>query len=101
MYVRDTVFEIFYLRQAICLSRNLCIRYLKSGEFCDLSIISKWEKIELRLFFCTSAILGKFKHRDTGKMDTLNRKIASVTPSYVPEVISGHERSPSVFFINF
>ena len=54
------------------------------------SIMSHLEKIEMSLFW-TSANLGTLKHNDTGKLDTLNTKITSVTPPYVPEVISGHQ----------
>ena len=32
-----------------------------------------------------------------GKIDILNRKIATVTPRYVPEVISGNEQNLTVF----
>ena len=35
--------------------------------------------------------------RATNQHDTLNQKIAPVTPPYVPEVISGHEAYPIAF----
>ena len=45
-----------------------------------------------RAYFWTETIKNTLKHRVTGKIDLLNRKIATV-----PEVISCHERSPAVF----
>ena len=81
-----------------CISRIFDICDLRSGQFCDLSIISQWEKIEMRLFW-TNIVQNALKHRFIGKHDTLNRKNAPVTPLCAPEVISGHERSPAVFWL--
>ena len=53
----------------------------------------------MRLFFRTSAILDTLKHHDTGKLDTLNRKIASVilmSPKS-SQVIKGPQQ---FFFVN-
>ena len=51
----------------------------------------------MRLFW-TNFVLHPLKHRSIGKHDTLNRKIAPVTPVCAPEVILGHKRSSAVFF---
>ena len=75
------------------ISLNFYIGDLRSGEFkVDLSIISHWEKIRRRLFW-TNTILNIFKHRATGKLDTLKRKIATTEPSLCPR---GHLRYLSV-----
>ena len=50
------------------------------------------EKIERRLLW-TKTIRSNLKHRVTGRLDTVNRKIAAS----VPKVTSGHDRSPVVF----
>ena len=73
---------------------NICD--LRSGQFCDCSIIRQWEKIEMRLFW-TNVDLHPLKHRFIGKNDTLNRKIAPVTSLCAPEVISDHEGYSAVF----
>ena len=79
------------------MSRNFYIGDLRSDQFCDLCIISQREKNDRRLIW-NETIPNNLKHRDTGKLDTLNRKIAtSDTDPHVSEVISGHERSPAVF----
>ena len=77
-------------------SRNFDIGDPRSGQFCDFSIISQWEKIEMLLFW-TKTIWNTLKHRFIGRVDTLNRNIATSDPSSCHKVISGHERSPAVF----
>ena len=79
-----------------CKSQHFDIGGIRSGQFCDRSIISEWEKIEKRLFW-TKTILSTLKQRVTGRIDTQNRKIVTSDPLYDPKVISGHERSPAVF----
>ena len=61
------------------ISRNFDIGDLESGQFCDLSSISQWEKNE-RLLFCTKAIQNTLKHRVTGRIDTLSRNIVTGDP---------------------
>ena len=75
---------------------NFDIGGLTSDKFCDLSIISKWEKNERRLF-CTKIIQNTLKHRATGRIDFLSRNIVTGVPCHVAKVISGHGRSPAVF----
>ena len=55
------------------------------GLFCDLPITSQWEKIDRRLLGRQS--FETLKHRVTGRLYNLNRKIATV-----PEA-RGHFRS--------
>ena len=62
------------------ISQNFDIGVLRSGKFCDLSFVSHWEKIEKRLLW-TKAILNTLKHQFTGRIETLNRKIAISDPS--------------------
>ena len=62
------------------ISRDFDIGDPRSGQFCDLSIKSQWEKIERR-FFCTKTIQNTLKHRVTGKLNTLNQNIATGDPS--------------------
>ena len=71
------------------LSRNFYIRDLRSSQFCDLSIISQWEKNERRLF-CTKTIQNTLKHRVTGIIDTLSRNIVTGDPLSCRQ---GHFRS--------
>ena len=72
-----------------CISPNFDIGDQRSGQFCDLSIKCQWEKIEKRLFW-TKTVLNTLKHHVTGKIDTLNWKIATIDPSSWPQ---GHFRS--------
>ena len=44
-----------------------------------------------------TALVNTLNLRATNQYDTLNQKIAPVTPPYVPEVISGHETYPIAF----
>ena len=76
-------FLIYYLISDIlsikCTSKNFSTGDQTSGQFCDHSIISQWEKIERRLFW-TKTILNTLKHRVTSnktRRDTLNQKIAT------------------------
>ena len=62
------------------ISRNFDTRDLRSGQFCNLSIISQWEKNERRLF-CTKTIQNTLKHRVKGIIDTLSRNIVTGDPS--------------------
>ena len=78
-----------------CISQNFHIGDSRSGKFCNLYIISKWEKIERRLFW-TKTIRNALKHWITGRLDTLSRNIAN-PPYIITKVISGHKRSPAVF----
>ena len=50
----------------------------------------------MRLFL-TKTILNTLQHRVTGRIDTLNRKIATSDPPHDPKFTSGHERPPAVF----
>ena len=68
--------------------RNFDIGDLRSGQFCDLSIISQWEK-NVRLF-CTKTIQNTLKHRVTGRIDFLSRNIVTGDPSSSRQ---GHFRS--------
>ena len=77
-----------------CIAHNFDIDDLRSSQFCDPSIISQCEKIEKHLF-CTKPILNILKHRFTGKIYTLTKKLHPVTLSHDHKVISGHERSPA------
>ena len=67
-----------------CISGNFDIDNIRSGQFCDLSIISQWEKIEWRLFR-TKTIHNTLNHLvgDIGMyvLDTLSRNIATSDPS--------------------
>ena len=71
---------------------NIVIGHLRSCQFCDLSSLHyksiKWEKTENHLFW-TKTILNTLKHRATGKIDTLNRKVAT---SDLPSWPQGHFR---------
>ena len=58
------------------LSQNWDIGDLRSGQICALSIIKQWQKNEGWLFW-TKNSLNTLKHRLTGKIDTLNRKIVT------------------------
>ena len=57
----------------------------RSGQFCDLSIISQWKKIERM-----KIIRNTLKHRLTGRIDTTNRNIAASDSSSCRQ---GHLRS--------
>ena len=72
-----------------CISQNFDIGDLRSGQFCDLSIISQWEKNERRLFW-TKTVQNTLKHRFTGRLDTLSRNIVTGDPSSCRQ---GHFRS--------
>ena len=72
-----------------CLSQNFDIGDLRSGQFCDLSIISQWEKNGRRLFW-KKTIGNTLKHRVTGRLDTLCRNIVIDDPSSCGQ---GHFRS--------
>ena len=72
-----------------CISQNFNIGDLRSGQFCDLSIISQWEKNERRLFW-TKTIQNTLKHRLRGRIDTLSRNITTHDPSSCHQ---GHFRS--------
>ena len=63
-----------------CISRNLYISGPASGQFCDFSIISQWEKFETHLFW-TKTIRNAHKRQVTGRLDILNRNIATSNPS--------------------
>ena len=67
-----------------CISQNFDIGDLRSGQFCDLFILSQWEKIEKRLFWM-KPILNTLEHRVTGRIDNMNRKIATNDPSLCPQ----------------
>ena len=73
-------------------SRNFDIR---SGQYCDLSIVRQWEKNEKRLFW-TKTIRNTLKHRVTGRVDTLGRNISTSDPRHqtpMPfQVISRHQQ---------
>ena len=71
------------------ISRNFDIGDLRSGQFCDLSIISQWEQNERRLF-CTKTIQNTLKHRFTGIIGILSRNIVTGDPSSSRQ---GHFRS--------
>ena len=61
-------------------SRNIEIGDLRSGQFCDVSIISQWEKHERHLFW-TKAIRNILKHRVTGRLHlTMNWNVATSDP---------------------
>ena len=62
------------------ISRNFDIRNPRSGQFCDLSIISQWEKNE-RCLFWTKTIQNPLKHRAIGRLETLSRNIVTGDPS--------------------
>ena len=75
-----------------CISQNFDISYLKSGKFCDLSILSIGE----------ASVLDEnhSKHSNIGlqvELTTIIGKLRPLTPSHDPKVTSGHERSPTVF----
>ena len=72
-----------------CISRNFDIHDPRSGQFCDLSIISQWGKNERRLFW-KKIIRNTLKHRVTGRLDTLSRNIETSDPSPCRQ---GHFRS--------
>ena len=61
----------------------------RSGQFCDILIISHREKNEIRLFW-KKAIRNTLKHRVTGRLDTLSRNIENSDPSPCRQ---GHFRS--------
>ena len=54
--------------------------WLKVRSFCDLSIISQWEKNGRQLFW-KKTIRNTFKHQVTRRLDTLSRNIAISDPS--------------------
>ena len=61
------------------MTQNFDISDLRLGQFCDLSIISQWKRIEKRRFWM-KIIINALKHRDTGRTDTLNKKNATSDP---------------------
>ena len=70
---------------------------LGSGQFCDLFIISQWEKIERRLLW-TKTTRNTLKHRVTGKLghsESENCDLWAVTHSHDPKTkaTSGHVKS--------
>ena len=71
------------------LSQNLDIGDPRSGQFCDLSIISQCEKNERHLFW-TKTIWNTLEHRVTVIIDNLNHNIAT---SYPSSCRRGHFRS--------
>ena len=73
------------------ISRNFYIGNLRSEQFCDLSIISQWEKNERHFF--NKTIRNTLKHQITGRLDTLSRNIATSGPSSFRQ---GHGRSSAV-----
>ena len=70
-------------------SRNFDIGDLRSGQFCDLSIISQWEKNERRLS-CTKTIQNTLKPLFTCRIDILSRNNVTGDPSSSRQ---GHFRS--------
>ena len=72
IYIRYSIYKF--------LSRNFSICDPMSGQFCDLSIISKWDKHE-RCLFWTKIIRKTLKPRFTGELDTPNWNIATSDPS--------------------
>ena len=85
-FAKMAIFRVFVLCRPNCWS-------LRSSQFCDLSIISQWEKNERRLF-CTKTIQNTLKHRVTGGIDTLSRNIVTGDPASCHQ---GHGRSPAVY----
>ena len=78
-----------------CLFRNFDLDYLRSCQFCDLSIISQWEKKERHLFW-TKAMLNTIQNQVTGRLDNLSRNIATSDPSsFCQGHLTGH-RAPTV-----
>ena len=75
-----------------CISQHFDIGDLRSGQFCDLAIISQWEKIEKRLFLAKT-VLNTLKHRITEHIGTLNRIITTCDPFPSPK---NHFRSRKV-----
>ena len=63
---------------------------LRSGQFCDLSILRQWEK-------SNALLLAKntLKHRDTCKHD-IEPENCTCDPFCVPEAISHHGKSLTV-----
>ena len=80
---------IFVMVSMKLVSRNFDIGDLRSGQFCDLSITSQWEKNERHLFW-TKTIRNTFKHQVTCRLNTLSRNIATSDPS---SCCQGHFRS--------
>ena len=60
-------------------SENFDFGDTRSGQFCDLSIISQWEKSERRLFW-RKTTCNTLKHQITGRLDTLSWNIATNDP---------------------
>ena len=58
-----------------CVYQNFHIGDLRSGQFCDLPIISQWEKNERHLFWMKT--FETHKHRFSDILDTLRRNIAT------------------------
>ena len=64
-----------------CLSWSFDIGDPRSGQFYDLSIICKsMEENEMQLFWANT-IKNTFKHRVTGRLDTLSRNFVTSDPS--------------------
>ena len=63
------------------ISQNFDIGDLRSGQFCDLSIISEWEQNEMRFEQKKKNIKNTLKHRVRGRIDTLSRNIVTDDPS--------------------
>ena len=80
------------------ISRNFDIGDLRSGQFCDLSIISQWEKNERRLF--ARKPFKTLKHRITGRIDILSRNIVTGDPSCRQghEGHEGHQQFSGITF---
>ena len=76
-----------------------CIFYigdLRSSQFYDLSIISQWEKNE-RCLFWTKTFEALSNIRVQVDLTPWVGILWPVTPHHVARVISGHERSPTIF----
>ena len=80
-----------------CIPQNFDMGGLRSGQFCDLSIISQAMGENWKRLFWTKTILKTVKYRITGRIDILNRKIAISGPSLLMtsrslQFIKGHRQ---------
>ena len=89
--------QIFVMVSIKCISRNFDIGDLRSGQFCDLSIISQWEKKMKGASFARKPLKTLSNIELQVELTSWIGILRPVTPRLVAKVISGHERSPAVF----
>ena len=78
-------------------SRNFDIGDPRSGQICDLLILSQWEKIEIGSSFGQKPLEVLSNIGLQVRVIPWIGILRTVAPPHVTKVISGHEKSPAVF----